>query len=209
MPERCQDCRKECILTRKRCANPTIRCHRKMDKQDKGETCLQTPSASNQLVTTISPTTTRVDVRPARHEKEIQTTNRNKTTIQNRTAEARFLKPRFNVADHFYVLLCTRRDEVPSISAVARSLSSPENNAPQNTLEQQELQWVLGENHAEERNGRKPQKNEIKKSIRNVHATPLSSVCGQSVNPNCSSFPAHTQHCRNLRKFTSASHQMR
>ena len=52
-------------------------------------------------------------------------------------------------------------------------------------------------------------KNEMKKSFRNVHATPLSSVCGQSINPNCSSFPAHTQHCRNLHTFTSASHQMR
>ena len=52
-------------------------------------------------------------------------------------------------------------------------------------------------------------KNEMKKSFRKVHATSLSSVCGQSINPNCSSFPAHTQHCRNLQKFTSASHQMR
>ena len=142
VPERCQDYRRECVLTRNRCANPTIRCHRKMDKQDKDETCLQTPSASNQLVTTISPTTTRVDVRPARHEKEIQTTNRNKTTFQSLLCYV--VHEAWRSSQH----LCRR----------AVSLSSPENNAPQNTLEHQKLQWVLGENHAEERNGRKPQK---------------------------------------------------
>ena len=56
--------------------------------------------------------------------------------------ETRFFKPRFNVADHFYVLLCTRRGEVYSISAVVRSLSSLENNAPKNMLEQQMSQLV-------------------------------------------------------------------
>ena len=61
---------------------------------------------------------------------------------KTRTAEARFFRPHFNVADHFYVMLCTRRGEVPSISVVAWSLSSPENNAPQNTLEQQVSQLV-------------------------------------------------------------------
>ena len=96
----------------------------------------------HQLPTTILPTTTRVVVRPAHHEEEIKTTSRSKTTLQNRTAETRFFKPHFNVADHFYVMLCTRRGEVPSISVVARSLSSPENNAPQNTLEQQMSQLV-------------------------------------------------------------------
>ena len=39
-------------------------------------------------------------------------------------------------------MLCTRRGEVPNISVVAWSLSSPENNAPQNTLEQQVSQLV-------------------------------------------------------------------
>ena len=34
-----------------------------------------------------------------------------------------FFKPHFNVADHLYVMLCMSLGEVPSISAVARSLS--------------------------------------------------------------------------------------
>ena len=46
---------------------------------------------------------------PANHEEEIKTTRRSKTTLQNRTAEARFFRPHFNVADHEAWRSCARR----------------------------------------------------------------------------------------------------
>ena len=112
-------------------------------------------------------------------------------------------------SNHFYVMMCTRRGGVPSISVVARSLSRRPKTMRHKTRwnikncsgcwAKTTLKSEMDVNH----------KNEMKNNFRNVHATPLSSVCGQSINPNCSLFPAHSQHCRNLHTFTSASHQMR
>ena len=157
MPERCQDCRTECVLTRKRCANPTIRCHRKMDKQDKDETCLQTPSA---------PSTSHHNLTD--HNKGCCTPCTPRRGNQNN-------EPEQNNTPITFMLCCARGvAKFPaSLSSRGLSLSSPENNAPQKTLDHQELQWVLGENHAEERNGRKPQKkrNEEKHSERSRNSS--------------------------------------
>ena len=78
-------------------------------------------------------------------------------------------KQQAGAKQHFQSLLCYVVHEAwrssQHLCRRAVSLSSPENNGPQNTLEHQELQWVLGENHAEERNGHKPEKKKLRKTF--------------------------------------------
>ena len=127
---------------------------------------------------------------------------------KTRTAEARFFKPRFKIADHVYVLLCTKRSEVPSISAVAWSLSSPGNLCATKHVGATSVSTRVGVHRVEERfeaQNRSHQNGQQK--TRYVYATRLPSFCGQMLSPNCSWLPAHTQFGRNSHELTRAPPQ--